>query len=155
MTKTMTDELKTMTEKQLRDFDCPWPKTLEELNAIISALAEREHEYGTCVYAMSIAATAAFYYMSRRLGVTGFQAMLADMDFIRRVRHMKGPFGILDAADLVYPQYDMIGKVQEWIREWMPWAAKEAVKRLNEHREEAVHPEVLAHWKRLAGGVQP
>ncbi len=53
---------------------------------------------------MSLAAVAAFYYVSHKLGVTGFQASCADMDFLQRTRSMKSGFKILDYDDLLYPQ---------------------------------------------------
>src|SRR5688572_31227242 len=81
--------IKSADEAALRDCDVPWPKTDEDLAAIIRAVSERTHTYGTCVYAMSIAALAAYYLMAHKLGVTGFQAGCADMDFIARARHMK------------------------------------------------------------------
>jgi hypothetical protein len=91
-----TEELKElgqMTEEQLREFKTPWPQSIEELNDIIQALVERQHDYGTCVYAMSIAAVAAYNFVAHKLGTTGFQAGCADLDIVRRNRSLKGPFG--------------------------------------------------------------
>ncbi len=98
----MTD-IKTATEAQLREADVPWPKTRDELMAYVNSLVERDHDYGTCVYAMSMAATAAFYYVSSRLGVTGFQASCADMDILRRTRGYKMGFR-LGTKELLHPQ---------------------------------------------------
>jgi hypothetical protein len=43
-----------------------------------------------------------------------------------------------------------MGKVIECIKEWEPWASEEA-KKLLESKSETAHPNVVAHWKRLAG----
>ena len=76
-------------EKEMRDAKVPWPKTEEQLQQYVNSLVERPHDYGTCVYAMSMAATAAFNYVAGQLGVTGFQSSCADMDVIRRTRGYK------------------------------------------------------------------
>lgn len=137
------------TEGELRAADVPWCKTPEELIAYINSLVNRPHDYGTCVYAMSMAAVAAFHYAASVLGTTGFQASCADMDIVRRTRHLKGPFMILDGEKMLYPQYDLREQLDEFLREGTPWAAKEARKRLATDGEHA-HPHVKAHWERLA-----
>lgn len=95
------------TEKELREASVPWPQNERQLLEYIHSLVEREHDYETCVYAMSMAAVAAFYYVSHKLGVTGFQASCADLDILRRTRSLDGPFMLLKAEDLLYPQYDL------------------------------------------------
>jgi hypothetical protein len=91
------------TEQQMRDAKVPWPLTKEQLVEYVESLATRTHDYGTCVYAMSMAAQAAFNYVSRMLGVTGFQASCADLDFIRRTRSMDGPFMLIKASGRPLP----------------------------------------------------
>lgn len=138
-------------EAELRAVKEPWPKTISELDEYVESLVKREHDYGTCVYAMSLAATAAFHYVAGQLGVTGFQASCADLDILRRTRMLDGPFIILKAEDMLYPQYDLVGKLREAMGEWQEWAAEQAQKKIAEHAEEnGVHPEVMAHWKKLA-----
>jgi len=136
------------TEQEMRAADVPWLDDSDELKAYIESLTDRDHDYGTCVYAMSMAATAAFNHVAKKLGVTGFQASCADMDFLRRSRGYKGPFMVIDGDNLCYPQYDLHAKLDEAIKEWMPWAAVEAKKRMEESPE--AHPNVIAHWERLA-----
>lgn len=135
------------TEEQMRDSEAPSPKTPDELAAYIAGLVDRPHDYGTCVYAMSLAATAAFNYVAGKLGVTGFQASCADMDIIRRTRAMRMGFILLKQEDLLYPQYDLRGRVEDWIAKSGPELAKEAAKLLEEGK---AHPDVMAHWRRLA-----
>lgn len=140
-----------MNEQEMRAAEVPWPKSSEELTAYIEALVNRPHDYGTCVYAMSMAATAAFYYVSGKLGVTGFQASCADMDILTRTRHMKGPWMIVDGADALYPQYDLPGRLAESMEKWKPWLKEQAEKKLAEASEFPPHPDVRAHWQKLAG----
>lgn len=140
------------TEKEMRDSKVPRIETSVQLSAYIAALADRPHDYGTCVYAMSLAAVAAFNYISHKLGVTGFQASCADLDILRRTRHMEGPFMILKAEDLLYPQYDLREKVEEFIDKNRDWCAEEARKKLAEGG--TAHPNVRAHWESLAGAVR-
>lgn len=86
MTTQELDDLSKMDEAQLRAVTVPVPNTIEELNDIIKAVIERDHDYRTCPYGISIAATATLFYVSRVLGVTAFQAGFADFDILRRSR---------------------------------------------------------------------
>ena len=147
MTATMKESAST--EEEMRDAKVPWPLTEKQLNEYIESLVSRQHDYGTCVYAMSMAAEAAFNYVSHRLGVTGFQASCADMDFLKRTRRMKGPFMIIKAEDMLYPQYDLVDRLHEAIKKWKPWA-KERAKELLRESGEYAHTNVIARWKRLA-----
>jgi hypothetical protein len=136
------------TETEMRAARVPWPKTKEQLAEYIDSLVNRSHDYGTCVYAMSMAAEAAFNYVSGQLGVTGFQASCADLDLLRRTRGVEGPFIILKGEDMLYPQYNLVDKLKDAMEEWEPWAREEARKKLKETT--AAHPQVIAHWKELA-----
>jgi hypothetical protein len=138
------------TETEMREAPSPWPHTEKQLTEYIRSLVDRDHDYGTCCYALSLAAVAAFQYVCHKLGVTGFQSSCADLDFIRRTRSLKGPFILLKAEDLMYPQYDLFEKLQDAINEWQPWVKEQAAQKLAGH-DGMLHPNVLAHWKRLAG----
>ena len=137
-----------VTEKEMHDAANPWPLTEKQLLEYIVSLIDRGHDYGTCCYAMSLAAVAAFNYVAGKLGVTGFQSSCADLDFLRRTRSMKGPFIILKAEDMVFPQYDLPGRLREAMDEWQPWVKEQAEKHLEE--TDMAHPIVIAHWKMLA-----
>lgn len=159
--------LATASEKELREYKVDGPKDINELNDIIGMLTKREHDYGTCVYAMSIAAVATFNFVAHKLGVTGFQASCADMDMLRRTRNMTGPFMIVKGEDMLYPQYDIPQKVMDALAEWSGWAKEQAQNKLNEHgghnairkwvdngeelQSYTVAPRVLNHWRELAG----
>lgn len=136
-------------EKGLREAEAPTPDTMAELAGVIEGLVHREHDYGTCVYAMSIAATAAFNHVARKLGVTGFQASCADLDIIKRTRRLKGPFSLVRLEDTLYPQYDVPGRLAEFIADNREWQREEAQKLLDKRSAEA-HPNVVAHWRKLA-----
>ena len=142
--------LKEMNEQELKAYKVPWPETIEELNAIINELVDRDLEYGTCPYAMSISALATFYYVSHKLGVSGFQASCADMDFLARSRGMKYGFSILNNEHLLFPQYaDEFDKgFSARIRENIGWLSKEAAKLLDENND-LVHGNVKKHWRKI------
>lgn len=137
------------TEAEMRAAKEVWPLTEKQLLEYIASLVDRQHEYGTCVYALSLAASAAFNYVAGQLGVTGFQASCADLDFLRRTRSIKGPFILLKAEDALFPQSLPREKLDRAEVEWLPWLKEEAKKKLTESG--GAHPAVLAHWKELAG----
>lgn len=141
-----------MTEEQMREAEVPWPKSPEELSAYIARLVDQQHDYGTCVYAMSMAAVAAYNYVAHRLGVTGFQASCADMDFIRRTRGLTMGFRLMDYSKLLYPQYlteEHFPTLPHLMVEHAKELAEAAQKKLDETGGVA-HEDVLAHWKALA-----
>lgn len=137
------------TEEELREYEVPWIDNIDDLTVFIRDLKEREHNYGTAVYAMSIAAVAAFYYIAKGQGVTGFQASCADLDILRRLRHLDSPFALIKADDMLYPQCDIASNVQEILEKWKPWAKEQAKAFLTEPKDH-VSENVIAHWKRLA-----
>lgn len=136
-------------EVAMRETKAPTPKSAEELASYIESLRAQEHCYGTCVYAMSLAATATFNYMASRLGVTGFQASCADMDILKRTRGYEHGFLILNATDLLYPQYDPAKRAAEWVQETRPKLAGAAAKMLAEAGDH-VSPKVIARWQEIA-----
>lgn len=142
------NKLATASELELREIKVDCRNSREELHAVIDALVDREHDYGTAVYAMSIAATAAFEYVASKLGVTGFQASCADMDILRRIRHWDGPFMLVNGSDALYPQYDLTGKTTKFLEDIKPWLRDKARERLHDAAPAA--PAVLDHWKKLA-----
>ena len=140
------------TEVEMRDATVPRIRSEEELLAYVRSLVKRPHDYGTCVYAMSMAAVAAFNYAASELGVTGFQASCADLDILRRIRGLKHGFRVLDYGNLLYPQY--------WDEEHFPDAPAILRGDPDLHRklaEEAranlarggAHANVQEHWRRL------
>jgi hypothetical protein len=136
------------TELEMRNTKAASPDTVAELTEYIESLLAMNHDYGTCVYAMSLAAVAAFNLVAGKLGVTGFQAGMADLDILRRTRGMDGPFLIIKGEDMLYPQYDLHGKLAEALKEWQPWASEQAKKKLAESPN--AHEAVIQRWQDLA-----
>lgn len=141
-----------MTEQEMREAKVPSLKTPEELQSYIESLVSQRHDYGTCVYAMSMAAVAAFNYVASKLGVTGFQASCADLDVLRRTRNIEGPFMIVASEKMLYPQYDLERDVKKALNDWREWAAGEARKMLADSTDN-VHPSVVKHWESLAANM--
>lgn len=140
------------TEVEMRNFNPETPKNLDELSEFISDLVIRDHDYGTCVYAMSLAAYASFMFVAHKLGVTGFQASCADLDIVRRTRNLER-FMIIDFKQALYPQYNLHASLDKSLskaREWLIDEAKKCIARLAP--DDLVNAEVLGHWKKLAAG---
>lgn len=132
-----------------------WPQTEEELLAYVRTELARIQQAGTgedgynlCPDLVTNVAVAAFNYAASVLGITGFQAGWAEMNFIRITRRLTGPFAILDGAQLLYPQYDLREKFEGYMREWPAQLADQARDLLSQ--SEFAHPAVRAHWGKLA-----
>lgn len=135
-------------EQELRECKMPFPRSRRDLQRIVDAVAQRQHDYGTCVYAMSISAEAAFNYVGHVLGVTGFQASCADLDFLRRTRMLEHGFQIINYDNLLYPQYaDKFPTREQILRDNIDEIGKAAEKKLAE--VDQVHPAVKQHWEGL------
>lgn len=144
----MLSVLRGGSEKDLRAAKVPWPRSEADLLRIIRAVNKRQHDYGTCVYAMSIAAEASYNYVAHVLGVTGFQASCADLDFLRRTRGLKYGFQILNYENLLYPQYtDRFPTRSQILKDNIDEIGKAAEELLAQ--KERVHPEVKRHWEDL------
>lgn len=142
-------EIKTATEKELQDFKVPYLRTEKELAAFVHSLLDRKHDYGTCVYAMSLAATAAFNLVAHVLGVTGFQAACADIDILHRTRGLE--IGrIQDYSNLLYPQYCDDEHFPMWrmaVDANLSWLQERAKKSLCDESHAA--KSVRKHWEWL------
>lgn len=143
-------------EEELRDAKVPTPESIEELSEYIQSLVDRPHDYGTCVYAMSMASVATFNYVAHHLGVTGFQASMADMNFLKRTRRIElgGTFIVYD--DILWPQYwdDPVKAVafKQALRkneDFRKLVAEKAVEKLESDGDKAA-PQVVEHWEGLA-----
>lgn len=146
---------RTHDEKKMRAQAAPNPKTLQELTRVIDELVDGPHDYGTAVYATSLAATAAFHFVAHTLGLSGFQASVADLDVLRRTRHYEGPFMVIDGSNLLYPQYDLHGNLDEFIQDNAAWVKEQAQKKLDEDHGFGVSPRVWEHWEKLAAMELP
>lgn len=134
------------------------PETTAELADLIGSLLVFDHDGGEGGYeqsadAMWKATLAAFEYAARKVGATGFQASWAALRFYGEAMGVKGPFIISKVEDALYPQYDLPGQLAKFLEEQRPWLAEQAAQKIveTEGRDSMVHPNVLAHWQRLAG----
>ena len=124
-------------ETQLRDSTPPRITSLLKLLWYIWGLVRGRHDYGSCVYAMSLSALAS----------------CADLDFIRRTRRIEGPFSLVNYEKLLYPQYlnrEEFPSYFDLMSTHRQWLAEEAKKKIAETHRVNVHPDVLAHWEMLA-----
>lgn len=155
------------------------PSTPEALvgaiESLVAAVADsdavlgRESDgYGKCVEAMWRAAYMAHELVASRLGVTGFQHGMSSLTLLGALRDIEGPYMLVDASMALFPQYDLPGRVREFLEgdDVRSWLAREARRKLAEaakepeysewtdedgvqHRMRRVHIDVEAHWKRL------
>lgn len=138
-----------MNESEMRDMKAPWPKSWSELQDFCESLWTENDDYGKAVYCMSLAATAMFNFAGHKVGATGFQASCADLDILRRTRHMEHGFRVVDYDKALYPQYLESDPVIAFLfDEIAPSLKKAAQKNLAEN--DRAHPDVIAHWQRIA-----
>jgi hypothetical protein len=141
-----------MTEEELQKEKVPTFDNIEDLTSYIEQLKKRSHDYGTCCYAMSMSAVAAFNYIASALDVSGFQASCAGLDILKRTRDLDFGFQILDFKKLMYPQYvynkEYFPNSHELIEKHKAMLQKKAIEMLEENKNP--HPDVKAHWERLA-----
>lgn len=147
-----------MTEKQMREAKDPWPKTARELVGYLAKMRREAKSfrnkgegYGKGVYAMSLAATAAFNYMAHVVGASGFQAGCASADFFKRARSLEHGFMSIDFNDLLYPQLasdnDRFPTALRLLLKNAKWARAEARKLLKKNPK--ADPEVIKWWEQL------
>lgn len=107
--------------------------------------------YSECPEAMVTAALAAFNLVAKALGVSGWQASYAEMEFLRRSRRIEGPWGIYTWHDALYPQYDVPGRIAalRYSPDIVRWLGDEAERLLAEKDDGFVSPQVQAHWRCL------
>jgi hypothetical protein len=127
------------------------PKSVEELTEFIQSKVTEPHDYDTASDAMWQVALAAFNFVAHELGTTGFQASSAELMFLAKSRRIDGPFAIIEAKNMLFPQYDIESQVENYLDKWSPWAAQRA-KELLETSPDAV-PRVREHWQMLAQSV--
>lgn len=92
-------------EYKMNQEKVPTPNTIKELSSYIKKLTDMKHDYGTAMYAMSMAAVATLNFMTNKIGASGFQYSCADMDILRRTRNLNHGFSIIDYSKVLYPQY--------------------------------------------------
>jgi hypothetical protein len=125
--------------------------TVEELADYISSKLEGEYDYNTHIEAIADITKAAFDSAANKLGASGYSASCAELMFLQKSRKINGPFCILRAEDMLYPQYNLPDSLTKFIEQWQPFLKEEACKMLADHGDYA-SPQVFQHWKDLADG---
>lgn len=105
--------------------------------------------YSQCAEAMAEMAEKAFDLAARTLGVTGWQASYAQLEFLRRSRDIEGPFGIYTMSDALYPQYDLFERLEKMRRDpvtvkWLGDCAEYALA-----TKDSAAERVRDHWRWL------
>jgi len=133
------------------------PKTLPRF--IDMLIHGYEHDYGTICHAMSAAALAGAYALehSPQGGITGFQSGFVMWGFLRNWLSVDGPLSLIQWRNLLYPQHVKDFPITIMDQETMDYLQAEAKKLLAdpENGDGFTHPEVKAHWERLAAGQPP
>ena len=150
----------TVKSRERPNGEVPWPKSLNELTEYIEQMRawpndRRAESYGACVYAMANASLATFRYMASQLGATGFQASCADMEFLVQNRGYANGMMLLNAEDLLYPQYDLKDRVEKWIAKSRVKLAPVAATKLVETSSNNISVAVRARWEEIAALREP
>jgi hypothetical protein len=130
-------------------------KTLSQLMEFHVHLTEDyDHDYGTIVHAIAAAMMASFSVMneSKQGGITGFQASCLGWEMIEKFMG-KMPMGgrLQNYNDLMYPQLSY--RFNSITSETASKIKDGAISHLKEGG--TAHPDVIAHWKKLAEGEIP
>lgn len=161
--------MEAITEKDVEIIE-QWYKdapkqTIETLSEFMShVLNDYYHDdYGTICKAIGACAIAAAWAANAspgsRGGITGFQAGAVMWEFIRHWNRTNNKTGMcpIDYDDMLYPQYE--NRFSKTItNDLMESLVKEAKKHIAEYEsnpKSMVHPDVLAHWKKIAQGIPP
>jgi hypothetical protein len=114
------------------------------------------HDYGTMCHAVAACALAAAWAACRDkdVGLSEFQAGFVMWDFIKNWTKIGNECGLklVDYDDMLYPQYEE--KFEKTIcKDTFELIQKKAMENLE--KSKYVHPDVIAHWKKIANGEVP
>lgn len=127
------------------------PSTEKELFDYLHELFEGPFDYNSSAETLWLAAYAAFEYAAHVVGASGFQGEYAALTLLGRLNGIKGPYAYIDGDKMLYPQYDILEQVREYLDSWRPWAAEQAKERLAALKpDDIVSSRVKEHWETLA-----
>jgi hypothetical protein len=128
-----------------------WERTYGPEEPYIALDHKGGDAYGAAAEALVETAVGAFDLVARALGVTGWQASYAELEFLRRSRGIKGPFGLYSMEDALYPQYDLHQRLRElrWSDETVRWLGDCAEYALAARGDGVVAARVADHWRWL------
>lgn len=136
-------------------FKKRWPWTKSPFERLLKEMAEYNHNYDTICHALAAAALAAAWSMNRTKagGISGFQAGYVMWMFVRHWGHYESkPLKITDFSEMLYPQnHEQFA--QTLTPECWAWLQEAATEMLKVHKDP--HPDVKAHWERVAAGEAP
>lgn len=125
-------------------------KVQETFGSSMNKLLNQVHDYNTSAEALSKALKLTIDHVAGELGLTGFQAGWAVMQFMAEFRNVQTGGIFLNFDDLIYPQYDLHRKLDEAIEGCKDRIAAHA--RENLQKDILIHPDVAAHMERVANG---
>lgn len=128
-------------------------QTLETLPKFINHLMnDYDHDYGTCVKAVTAAMLGTFWAFDKQEGFTGFQVRFIPWMMMNEFWG-KSEIGrkVINFDDMVFPQYE--DRFRNTI-------SKEVFKRLQESaskfiEERCLHPDVKKHMESIVAGEVP
>ena len=139
-----------------------WKEEAEQVDSISGLtvfvnhlMEDYEHDYGTICHAIVAAMTATYKLInsSPQGGITGFQASCIGWEMVSLfMGKTEGGRRMLNNNDLLFPQN--ADKFRTISTETAAWIKEEARLRIRS-ADKLVHPDVLAHWKRIAEGEIP
>lgn len=128
-------------------------QTLETLPKFINHLMnDYEHDYGTCVKAVSAAMLGTFWAFDKQEGFTGFQVTFIPWLMMKEFWG-KSEVGrkVIDFDDMVFPQYEdrFRNTISKKLFERLQKRASEFIE------EGSLHPDVKKHMESIVAGEVP
>lgn len=110
--------------------------------------------YGKAVEAMWRSAYVTHEYVASQLGVTGFQHSMSSLTLLGALNGIDGPYMLITVNDVLYPQYDVVGRVAEFlnsedVRKWLVEQAKEKLAEFEAVDGGFASSVVAAHWRTI------
>ena len=126
-----------------------YPKNWEDFNTYLEEIESKPHDYNTIADALTQATVAFFNYFASKHGMTGFQASWSQLQIIGVLRGLEAPFMIVDSGKQLFPQYDILRDVEEFLENSKPALGKIAKDNL-ENDTKYASPNVIKRWEELA-----
>jgi hypothetical protein len=128
-----------------------WERTHGPEEPYVALDGKAADAYSECAETLAATALDAFNLVAKALGVTGWQASYAELEFLRRSRGIKGPFGLYSMEDALYPQYDLHQRLHDlrWSDETVTWLGDCAEYALATKDDGFVAGRVADHWRWL------
>lgn len=132
-------------------------KSMKDLIKFLK-MVEKDYDYGYGVAPVAIAqaSLAVSWYLSKKFGITGFQASCTMWDFIKDWMFTSNRCGlkIVDYDEMLFPQYEH--KFEKTINEDTWERLQKEAKYLLEHEvDEFTSDHVIEHWKSIVNGEIP